>query len=229
MTDPEVRRWWPATQSFELVEASMTQASEAVCTELQRFHGESEINSEWQRVSCFGDAMGLVKFLTTSPTDVLLLPTLSRWTVIWSNSFLCDGWDSLCYNITKNHGLTTLHWSAHDAWTTFQSGASFTFRRQHGVMLQTRSVYVGQEDKRWLFHEAGDALPEEDVAAYGAKRKRDRLNEASMIAFLERLGARPWSSDFYAFATADINLLRWTSLPEVILKSRRTWDQVLTA
>jgi hypothetical protein len=54
-----------------------------------------------------------------------------------------------------------------------------------------RSVHVGQDDKRWTFYEHGEPLPEEDVALYGARRKKDRLNEVLVSRFLGRLGASP--------------------------------------
>ena len=44
---------------------------------------------------------------------------------------------------------------------------------------------------------SGEPLPEEDLPAYSARRKRDRLQEQGMLKLLDRLGARPWEDEFY--------------------------------
>jgi len=59
-------------------------------------------------------------------------------------------------------------------------------------------VQTAANDGRWTFVEVGEPLPEEDIPRYAARKKRERLDESSMQAMLERLGARPWSSEFYA-------------------------------
>jgi hypothetical protein len=161
------------------------------------------------------------------PTVYVILPTRSRWTVLWNNSFLCGGYDSLCWCLTKNHGLTTVHWSAHDGWTTFQSGACFIHRQRVGGELVERSVSVAQEDRRWLFCATGQPLPEEDVSWYEARRKRDRLNEEHMAQLLGRLGAFPWSEEFYAVGESQFFLLRRVRAPETII--RRPTSEVVRA
>ena len=45
--------------------------------------------------------------------------------------------------------------------------------------------------------ESGTPLPEEDLAGYQARRKRDRMNEARMMELLGRLGAHPWVESWY--------------------------------
>jgi hypothetical protein len=156
-----------------------------------------------------------------------VLPSRSRWTVLWNNSFLCDGYDSLCWCLTNNHGLTTVHWSAHDEWTTFQTGACFSHRRRDSTGMVERSVHMSQEDKRWHFYASGPPLPEEDVGAYAAKRKRDRLNEALVVQLLSRLGASPWSEEFYAFPECRCFVLERPNPPATVLK--RSVSQVLRA
>jgi hypothetical protein len=86
-------------------------------------------------------------------------------------------------------------------------------------------VYVSQEDARWNFFATGDPIPEENVEAYSARRKRDRLNEELMTQFLNRLGASPWSEDFYAFSEHPCYRLQRLAPPSTVLK--RTPSQVL--
>jgi hypothetical protein len=120
-----------------------------------------------------------------------------------------------------NHRLTTMHWFANDEWTTVQSGAGFTHRRREGVDMVERSVYCAQEDERWRFRVGGTPLAEERIEAYAARRKRDRLNEAGMVALLRRLGADPWREDFYAVPDQRIFVLRRPAPPAgVILRPR---------
>jgi hypothetical protein len=183
------------------------------------------VAAAWETFPNLNAAFGTAPEFTNVPTFFLVLPTHSKWTVLWNNSFLCDGYDSLCFCLTENHHLTTVHWSAHDQTTTSQPGASFTHRKWANSSVDVRSVYVGQNDRRWLFDQYGSPLPEEDRGLYKAARKRDRFNEQRMAELLGRLGAYPWSEDFYALPERPCYLLRCTPLPPTLL--RRTRDQVL--
>jgi hypothetical protein len=197
-----IQKWWPTTQCLDLVEGTVEVVAAGVQEEVRRFLEDEPISTSWEEFPNLDAAFRVASEFGHVPTVYLVLPTHSRWSVLWNNSFLCDGYDSLCHCLTHNHGLTTLHWSAHDEWTTFQSGAGFTHRQLVGGTVAKRSVHVGQEDKRWHFHASGEPLPEEDLEGYGARLKRDRLNEERMTEFLSRLGAFPWSEEFYAVRTS---------------------------
>jgi hypothetical protein len=215
-----VQRWWPTTQSLDLVEGPIEAVAAGVETEVTRFLKGEAIVTSWEDFPSLDSAFRAAPEFANVPTFHLVLPSHSRWTVLWNNSFLCDGYDSLCWCLTKNHGLTTVHWSAHDDWTTFQSGACFHHRRRDGSAVVERSVQASQEDKRWLFHESGQPLPEEDVGSYGARRKRDRLNEALVVQLLARLSASPWSEKFYAVPEQRCFVLRRVQAPETVTRRR---------
>ena len=218
---------WPSTQSLDLVQASAEVTAHAVKNELCRFLGAEPIEGRWVAAASIDQAIKSCAEFTNVPTYFLVLPTKSRWSVLWNNSFLCDGYDSLCHCLTKNHGLTTLHWSAHDQDTTFQSGAAFAYRMSINGAVTERSVYCGREDDRWTFHEVGAPLPEEDLLAYGSRRKRDRLNEGVLLSFIERLGAKPWDETFYDLPSQQCYVLQRTSYPQAI--TRRSPGEVLVA
>ena len=146
-------------------------------------------------------------YFSNAVTFIAVLPTASSWSVLWNNSFLCDGYDSLCWCLTNHHRMTTCHWSAHDAWTTFQSGAGFTHRAWRDGGLIERSVHCSQEDRRWIFAQHGDPLPEEDTSAYSKRKKPDRLNEAGVLGLLTKLGAQPWEESFYEISHKPTYLL----------------------
>jgi hypothetical protein len=226
MSDREgvIGKWWPTTQSLDLVEGSTEDVAAAVETEVRRFLKGQPVSGSWTT----GDldaAFQTAPVFANVPTHYLVLPTHSRWTVLWNNSFLCDGYDSLCSCLTGNHGLTTMHWFAHEEWTTMQSGAGFTHRRREGAHVVERSVYCAQEDERWHFHAAGTPLPEESLERYLAPRQRDRLNEAGMLALLRRLDAEPWSDDFYAMPERQAFMLRRLDIPPTV--TIRTREEVL--
>lgn len=212
------RRWWPTTQALDLVEGPVAAVANAVAAEVTRFVKGEPVVTSWAPFPNLDAAFGLAAEFASVPTVYLVLPTQSRWVVLWNNSFLCDGYDSLCWCLTKNHGLTSLHWSAHDNWTTFQSGAGFVHRRRRGAELVERSVHVAQDDRRWRFYQSGVPLPEEDVSSYGMRRKRDRLNERRVAALLARLGAWPWSEKFYATGARQCFVLQRVSPPGSIIR-----------
>jgi hypothetical protein len=211
-----IGKWWPTTQSLDLVEGSAEHVAAAVEAEVHRFLKGKPVSGSWTTVHDLDAAFSIPPVFVNVPTHYLVLPTHSRWTVLWNNSFLCDGYDSLCWCLTKNHGLTTMHWFAHDEWTTMQSGAGFIHRRREGAQVVERSVYCAQEDKEWHFHAIGTPLPEEPLEQYSAPRKRDRLNEASMMTLLRRLDADPWIDGFYAVPERKIFMLERLEIPTTI-------------
>ena len=226
MKAPAIEQWWPVGQSLDLVEADLKAAAKAMQAEIRRFAGSDSLNESWVQISGLDLLFGSVNEFTNTPTVFFAIPTRSRWTVLWNNTFLCDGYDSLCACLTKNHGLTTLHWIAHDDTTTFQPGASFSYRRLQGNSVTMRSVHCGRSDSRWRFEEYGDQLPQEDIVAYSSRRKRDRLNESVLMSLLRRFDAQPWEEGFYDFSRPCYRLKR-TTYPSTIIK--RSPADVVTA
>jgi hypothetical protein len=196
----DLRAWWPTTQSLDLVDGSIEAVAAAIEIEFSRFAASENIKSSWLSFKTLGEAFASAPYFANVVSHIVVLPTCSNWVVIWNNSFLCDGYDSLCWCLTTHHNHTTIHWCAHDDWTTFQSGASFNYRRNEGSKLIERSVAVAQEDKRWIFHASGPILPQERPADYTARRRRDRLNEKNLMVLLKLLGAEPWAESFYDLA-----------------------------
>src|SRR5215218_9060395 len=151
-----IQRWWPATQSLDLVEGPVEAVAKAVETEVRRFVRGEPVATAWQPFPSLDAAFGMASDFANVPTVYLVLPTRSRWTVLWNNSFLCDGYDSLCWCLTTNHRLGTMHWRSSDEDAVFQAGSSFTFRNQSESGLNERSVYCGKNDERWEFHAVGE-------------------------------------------------------------------------
>lgn len=141
--------------------------------------------------------------------------------MIWNNSFLCDGYDSLCHCLTNRHGLTTIHWSSHDEATTFQTGSLFHFRKLVNNQVQERTVQVAKNDSKWEFFEIGEPLAVEDQQSYTARLKRDRLNEEKMTKLLEAVGASPWQEDFYVVNKKPVYVIRRMNPPNTVIKRQR--------
>ncbi|HEY8878651.1 MAG TPA: hypothetical protein VIN03_13875 [Roseateles sp.] len=215
-------RWWPTTQSLDLVHGTLPEVAKAVESEVARFVRDEALTAAWFRYADLDAAFSAATEFANVPTHYLLLPTHSDWTVLWTNSFLCDGYDSLCHCLTVNHGITSIHWNAHDSVTTTQPGATFTHRSLVDATLVERSVYVAQNDGKWLFGQTGSPLPEEDSGCYQAPRKRDRLNEQLLAKLLERLGARPWTESFYALREQPCFVLKRLAAPPTIIRLARS-------
>jgi len=192
-----VQRWWPLPSSLDLVRAPGKVTAAAVLAEVTRFVAGQRLSAAWIPFSSLDQVFGSVAVFTNGPTVYFVLPTRSEWTVLWTNNFFCAGYDSLCWCLTKNHGLDTLHWQSSDNDAVFQAGSLFNFRQRTDAGLIERSVYCCKDDAHWEFHAKGEPLAHEDLAAYSTRRKRDRLNEHGMLGLLERLGARPWEDEFY--------------------------------
>jgi hypothetical protein len=198
---PEIQRFWPSTQSLDLVKGTTTDVAEAVASELARYtagYDNSTPSIERRPFISFSTSLGSVDFTTSVPTCVVVLPTRSPWSVLWNNSMLSDGYDSLCANLTNRFGFETIHWSAHDEQTTFQPGAMFCHRHNTPHGTSERVVHASVNDGKWTFIEQGKPLPEETVANYRKRAIRSRSNESTLMKLLARLEARPWSEDYYA-------------------------------
>jgi len=216
-----VQKWWPSTQSLDLVEGAVENVAEALHQEVSRFVQGEVVAKAWEACPELDSAFCMASEFANVPTVYLVLPTRSRWSVLWNNSFLCDGYDSLCWCLTAHHGLTTIHWSAHDGWTSFQSGATFTHRRRLAGQVVERTVHAGQTDNHWDFITVGQPLPEEDLDGYAARRKRDRLNEERVSALLARLGAKPWQEGFYALPQSRVFVMRRVNPPRTVARRSR--------
>lgn len=204
-----LQRWWPSTQSLDLVEGPVETVARNVREHAMRFwHGE--LTAAWEAFPDLGAAFASAEYFANVPTVVLVMPTHSKWSVLWNNSYRFDGYDSLCACLTRFDGMTTLSWSAHDATTSELPGSHFEYRRMVDGREERRCVYASLQGSRWYFEQCGDPLPEEDTSAYEARRKRDRLDEEQMARLLGALGAYPWQEDFYAIPGRPAFALRRT-------------------
>jgi hypothetical protein len=200
MTRPSsdwVEKWWPLPTSLDLVFGEIREVGDAVFAEVQRYCGSEKVEGEWIEADGIEDVFKLPQLLTNVPTFLAVMPAQSGWVALWNNSYLCDGYDSLCHNLTRLHGFRTLHWRASENDGRFQAGASFTHRILRDGSLVERSVYCGKNGDQWEFYQSGEPLVEEDTSLYAARKRRDRLSEASLLELLLRMGARPRSADFY--------------------------------
>jgi hypothetical protein len=216
-----IQRWWPTTQALDLVEGTPATVAAALSARVRGFVADERLDTTWVDVACFDDALRQAADFGNVPTTFVVLPTRSRWSVLWNNGFLCNGYDTLCLGLTRHHGLTTVHWCAHDATTTFQPGASFCHRRRQGTDVVERRVTVASDDGRWHFFASGEPLPEEQPAAYAARRTRGRLDERLVAELLARLGASPWDEGFYAFDRSPVFVLHRPDAPPTVTRKSR--------
>ena len=217
-----LRGWWPTTQAIDLVRGPVERVADATETEFRRFAGDAPVATAWKEFADLNGVFSAAPHFANTVTFIAVLPTKSDWVALWNNSFLCDGYDSLCWCLTRNHGLTTVHWSAHDEPTTFQPGSQFTHRHWRGGQLDERSVACIREDRRWLFVETGEPLPEEETSAYSVRRKQDRLGERGIMGLLSRLGAAPWTEAFYSVPGRPVLLLSRELPPAATTRDRGT-------
>ena len=89
--------FWPFLISLDLVRADQPEAFAAVLGQVSRFtegEGLDVSHFPFQSLShVFQHAGQYASF----PTSFYVLPTSSQWSVIWTNTFHCDGYDSLCH------------------------------------------------------------------------------------------------------------------------------------
>ena len=208
--------WFPLGVAIDLVEGDVSDVAEAVRTQIGRWTGRERLEESESSLTDWNSLFSSVDVFTNVPTKFFCIPTNSQWTVLWTNCFLCDGYDSLCLCLTKNHGLRTIHWKASDEPGVFQPGSNFCHRAiSAGGNLEERTVHCSQQDSRWVFHEIGAALPEEDLSLYQARARRNRFNEEVSIELLGRLGAKPREQQFYDFSRP-IRIVERIGFPDTV-------------
>lgn len=203
---------------MDLIRGPVAVVSSAIQAELSRMLNGETLEVREQSFLTLDHAFGVADYFANIPTIFLVLPTVTDWSVLWNNSFLCDGYDSLCYCLTAYHKFETLHWFTNDATSTFGPGAKFCHRVWVANTLKERSVYCARDGRKWIFHQKGDPLPQEDLTTYSAPIKRNRLNEAQIAGLLNRLGANPWSDEFYDLSQQKCFTLRRLNVPPTVSK-----------
>jgi hypothetical protein len=218
----DLRKFKPLTDSLDLVQGECSSVAEAVCNEVRRYTGDDSLSLESKQFTSIAEVFDSVQTFANVPLTYFILPTHSPWTVLWFDSFLCDGYDSLCSNLAKNYNFNTLHWNSSDTNSRMLRGSSFTHRQLADGKIEQRSVYCAVADSgRWHFEAHGVPLSAEDLSVYTSKRKADRLNERVMTDFLGRLGAFPWASKFYALPEKPVYIIRRRSYPSTIITKNR--------
>ena len=198
MKDPVIQAWWPLARSLDLVRAPLAKVAEHLASEIVRTIGPYK--ATWIEPRNLHDVFATVTTFTNFPTTFFALPARNGWTVLWNNSFQCDGYSSLAYNLTRLHCVDTLHFSSSDTDGPGLAGTTFAWHPASGGGEHTRTLYCASQGKRWTFHATGTPLPGEVLADYGKRLIRERMNERKMMALLATLGAEPWREAFYDFS-----------------------------
>lgn len=214
--DPVFETWWPLPRSMDLVRAPVESVAESLKRELKRIIPAETCETDWRAYENMDAVFRSLDVMSNVPTVYLALPTKSEWTVLVYNCFLCDGYDSLCHNLSRLHGVDTIHWSSSDTDGPFQASSKFTFRRAGEDGQPARSVQASRDGSSWYFHQRGEPLPGEPVAAYSNRIKRKRMNERLLMEFFATLGAAPWREAFYDVPNAKCFRLWRPSFPGTI-------------
>ncbi|MCL2155659.1 MAG: hypothetical protein FWH53_08350 [Leptospirales bacterium] len=207
---------FPLTQSFGLVFGNVAEVANAVYNEIKRYtKNENGIELKHTILKNVDEVICNNKF-TSVPTKVIVFPTITKWTIIWNNSFLCNGWDSLCYNLSNLYKFETFHFCSHDTITTMLPGSYFYYRYFENDILQERYVWACKNDNnKWEFIEKGDECYFETVENYKERIIKNRLNEEKMKELFNKMGINPWDDAVYKINEMYYTISR-TKYPETI-------------
>lgn len=191
-------RYWPFLMSFDLVRASKATALECVMRQISRFTDGDPLTTLDFRFESLSQVFVHPGDYASVPTALYVLPTRTPWSVIWTNTFHCNGYDSLCHCVSLFDRLETLHFSSCDEDAFYQAGTQLTHRVPKGEKeVESRTVQAFKDDSRWQWYAAGPEQPYENAKNYTSRRKRDRLNEAILADYLRDLGCDPRDEEVY--------------------------------
>jgi hypothetical protein len=189
--------WWPVFQSLVLAKAPARDVAQALAS--QRGAGSRASRPSWLPFLRQG-ARGLprpgtfaairVKSLAElfcsierySGGNEYVLPTRSPWSVVWEDFSNCVTDHSVGWRLARRHGFETIHFYSTDRNSTQLAGTMFTYfwPADNDREDPQRNVYCCNQGSRWHFHASGQPLPQEDLARYEQRRKRERLNEQAL-------------------------------------------------
>jgi hypothetical protein len=209
---------WPLTQSFELVNGNTKDVSKAIFKEILRYtKNEDGIILNKNNLINISDIF-LNNVFTNYPTKILILPTITEWVIIWSNSFVCDGFDTLCYNLTNLYKFDTLHFNSHDTATTLLPGTVFHYRYYKNDEIKERYVQTCVNDYgKWEFFQKGEKCNFEDDSYYKNRYIKNKLNEKIIRMIFNNIGVNPWDEKTYKYKDIYYEIVR-TKYPDTIKK-----------
>lgn len=190
--------YWPFLISLDLVRAPADNCAAAVEAEFSGFARGEPIHTTTFPFESLEQLFSRPDKFFVSPTRIYVVPTVTEWTVLWNNSFHCTAYDSLCYCLTLNHGIETLHFQSSDSDAFYLAGSLIRHRLPGESQSIERSLQASKNDSsRWVWHESGPVQPYENIDNYTARLKRNRLNEAILADYLATLGCDPRKESVY--------------------------------
>ena len=137
-----IKELFPLTQSFGLVLGNTTEVANAIFKEIKKYtKNEIGIELKYLTLKNIDEAIYNNKF-TVTPTKVITFPTKTKWIIVWNNSFLCNGWDSLFINLTNFYNYNTFYFCSHDTITTKLPGTYFYYKYRKNEILKERYVWA---------------------------------------------------------------------------------------
>lgn len=163
------------TEMIAFLQSSIDQALDAIPPEPS------------QKAGAWEDARPLDAILSEGrTTQHLLVPTHSAWLGYFR------------YEMSSVHHVPQ-YISRRGRFRTVLVGSSRGGRRlsvyRSGMLI--RYLQLSDSGGRWVFHQEGEPLAFEDVAAYERRRIRDRFTSEMLEQYCAALGLRPFDDDFY--------------------------------
>ena len=188
MQDMNIKELFPLTQSFGLVLGNTTEVANAIFEEIKKYT-KNEIGIELKHLTLKNiDKTIYNNKFTVTPTKVIAFPTKTKWTIIWNNSFLCNGWDSLFINLTNFYDYDIFYFCSHDKVTTTLPGTYFYYKYRENEILKERYVWACKNDNnKWEFLEKGETCYFETIEDYKDKIIKNRLNENKMEKIFNKM------------------------------------------
>ena len=186
-----MNKYWPFYIGFDLVLADVEQTADAVENELNRFFN-NQVTRESIKLKTLADVFSKPNAYTSFPTEFFVVPTKSPWTLLWCNTFHCNGYDSLCYCITQHSQLETIHYTSCDHDAFYQAGSQWHHRVDCGT---ERVISAIRNDTKWDWFSNGELQSYENEKYYENRIIKKRFNNHIVNEYLDEIGFNPMHGD----------------------------------
>jgi hypothetical protein len=155
-------------------------------------------------------------------TRELFIPC-GQWTAYLNNFF--NGGDSTASAVVTAWSLGVRHVMAEHA-PVYGPGHAATQLWLSGPtgeppLMSIRTVGAVATEGRWQWVESGQPQPFEDLSRYGARRKRDRLDRALLVQYLEAIGIPADDDDAYGEGVLVQGIYDWSRRTQSLSEARR--------
>lgn len=191
-----LEKWHPVTHDFGMIQAPLGR----VVMELESWHGS--FGTRYRRTeitSSLAEALASLLPLAHSQSRRLFVATRSDWVACFQNGIQgSDPFPTMSY-LAQRMGVLAMRVCCTPEAAPYPATIWEVYAPESlggDALGYRRSIATANDGGRWVFEEAGERYPFEQVERYAAPRKRDRFTPDMLRDYLQHFHVELFNDDF---------------------------------